>query len=456
LSSRLLYLLRWLLELHQPLAFGTDIEVKAEVERNYRWNFSVNLLDVTSFWFGFSFISATTVVPLYISKLSSSPLPIGIAAVIAQSAWFLPQLLTANFVERLPRKLPVIVRIGFILERFPVWLLVVSAMVAVTAPMLALVIFLGGYAWRQLGAGLTATSWQDLIARTFPTERRGRFLGLSLFVGTGAGTIAAFISGYLLEAFPFSTNFVFNYLFAAVFMTLSWFFISRTREPRATGRGPRRSNRQFMSELPGIMHQDTNFRRFLVARMLLAFGAFGTGFLTVAAVDRWDIADSVVGGFTAAQLIGQAVATPGLGLLADRFGHKITLELGALAAVFTFIIAWLAPDPTWYFVVFALLGMTNGAIIVSGILIVLEFGRAEKRPTYVGLANTGVGLASLVAPLIGAVLAGLSYSLLFGMSALITLIALVALHFRVKEPRNRIVEIAAASASGENPDGEMA
>jgi hypothetical protein len=42
------------------------------------------------------------------------------------------------------------------------------------------------------------------------------------------------------------------------------------------------------------------------------------------------------------------------------------------------------------------------------------------------------------------------------MSALITLIALVALHFRVKEPRNRIVEIAAASASGENPDGEMA
>lgn len=453
MASRLLYLLRWLLELHRPLEFGTEPDIRAEVERNYRWNFSVNLLDVTSFWFGFSFISATTVIPLYISKLSSSPLPIGIAAVIAQSAWFLPQLLTANYVERLPRKLPVIVRIGFFLERFPVWLLVVSAMVAVAAPGLALVIFLGGYAWRQLGAGLTATSWQDLIARTFPTERRGRFLGISLFVGTAAGTIAALISGYLLEAFPFSTNFVFNFLFAAVFMTLSWFFISRTREPRMTGRSPRRSNRQFMSELPGIMRQDTNFRRFLVARMVLAFGALGTGFLTVAAVDRWAIPDSMVGGFTAAQLIGQAIATPGLGLLADRYGHKLTLELGAVAAVLTFLLAWLAPAPSWYFAVFALLGMTNGAVIVSGILIVLEFGRAEKRPTYVGLANSGVGLASLIAPLLGAFLAGLSYDLLFAMSALITSIALAALHFRVAEPRHSRPDAAVVGVAGEPSDG---
>lgn len=448
MASRLLYWLRWLLELNRPLEFGTDAEVIAEVERNYRWNFNVNLLDVTSFWFGFSFISATTVVPLYISKLSSSPLPIGIVAVIAQSAWFLPQLLTANFVERLPRKLPLIVRVGFVLERLPVWMLVISAMVAVASPTLALIIFLGGYAWRQLGAGLTATSWQDLIARTFPTERRGRFLGISLFTGTLAGTIAAFISGYLLDAFPFSTNFAINFLFAAVFMTVSWFFISRTREPRTTGRNPRRSNRQFMSELPGIMHQDTNFRRFLVARMILAFGALGTGFLTVAAVDRWNIPDSVVGTYTAAQLLGQAAATPILGLLADRFGHKVTLELGALAAVLTFAIAWLATNPSMYYLVFALLGMTNGAIIVSGILIVLEFGRAEKRPTYVGLANTGVGLASLVAPLVGAFLAGVSYSLLFAMSAFITLIALFALHFRVAEPRHSPQPVVVLSESG--------
>jgi hypothetical protein len=44
LSARLLYLLRWFLELNRPSAYGSD----AEVERNYRWNFTANLLDVTS------------------------------------------------------------------------------------------------------------------------------------------------------------------------------------------------------------------------------------------------------------------------------------------------------------------------------------------------------------------------------------------------------------------------
>lgn len=435
MSARLLYWLRWLLELHRPHEFGSDADVRAEVERNYRWNYSVNLLDVTSFWFGFSFISATTVIPLYISKLSDSPLPIGIAAVIAQAGWFLPQLLTANYVERLPRKLPLIVRLGFILERLPVWVLVLSALIAVAYPTLALIVFLIGYAWRQIGAGLVATSWQDLIARTFPTDRRGRFLGISLFAGTVAGTFAALLSSFLLESFPFSTNFVYNFLFAAVFMTISWSFISLTREPRATGRNPRRSNRQFASELPVIVRRDDNFRRFLVARILLAFGALGTGFLTVAAIDRWAIPDSTVGVYTAMQLIGQALVTPLLGFLADRHGHKISLELGAVAALATFLVAWQAPSPEWYYLVFALLGVTNGAIIVSGILIVMEFGRPEKRPTYVGLANTGVGVASLIAPLVGAFLAGIGYNLLFATSAFFTLLALIALHFRVKDPR---------------------
>ena len=96
--------LRWLLQIDQPAVSRTDAEISAEVEQNYRWNFTVNLLDGASFWFGVSFISSTTIVPLFISKLTDSTLAIGLVAVIAQGSWFLPQLFTANLVERLARK----------------------------------------------------------------------------------------------------------------------------------------------------------------------------------------------------------------------------------------------------------------------------------------------------------------------------------------------------------------
>lgn len=52
--------LAWLLELNRPVPQHTEDELVAEVERNYNWNFAVNLLDGTWFMFGASFISATT------------------------------------------------------------------------------------------------------------------------------------------------------------------------------------------------------------------------------------------------------------------------------------------------------------------------------------------------------------------------------------------------------------
>ena len=427
--------LRRILQVDQPVPPRSEDEIAAEVERNYPWNFSVNLIDVASFFFGASFISSTTIVPLFISKLTTSPMPIGLASVIAQGGWYLPQLFTANVVERLARKKPVVVNLGLLLERLPVWMLVGTALIAGRSPSLALVLFLISYAWHHLGAGLVATAWQDLIARCFPVDRRGRFMGISLFVGTGTGVLGAALSTHILSDSHFPVNFAYVFAIAAIAITVSWLFIALTREPVQPITTPRKSSRQFWTGLLGILRQDHNFRRFLVARLTLAMGNMGVGFVTVAAVQRWDVPDSTVGVYTAALLLGQTVGNLIFGFLADRFGHKLSLELSALAAFLAFAIAWLAPGPNWYYLVFALMGVTLGAIIVSGILVAIEFCEPERRPTYAGMANTGVGLVSVAAPLLGAWLASFNYDWLFALSAGINLVALALMRWWVQEPR---------------------
>ena len=97
--------------------------------------------------------------------------------------------------------------------------------------------------------------------------------------------------------------------------------------------------------------------------------------------------------------------------------------------------AWLAPASEWYFVVFVLLGISTGVVIVSGMLVVMEFSTPEKRPTYAGLTNTSVGVVSMIGPLFGALLAIYSYSLLFAASAMLSLLSVIALHWWVTEPR---------------------
>ena len=119
---------RWLLQLDRPGArTRSEDEIVAEVERNYTWNFTVNLLDGVWFMIGASFITSSTILPLFLSKLTTNPLWFGLLAVIAQAGWFLPQLFTANLMERLARKKPVVVNAGFFLERVPIWVIFAAA-----------------------------------------------------------------------------------------------------------------------------------------------------------------------------------------------------------------------------------------------------------------------------------------------------------------------------------------
>jgi MFS family permease len=261
------------------------------------------------------------------------------------------------------------------------------------------------------------------------------FWGLTSSLGAAAGVAGAMLSAWLLAYYPFPANFVILFALAAVVLLFGWSFNLLIREPARTVRTLRRSQRDYFRRLPGLVQEDRPFRRFLVARLLLSLGSMGLGFVTVAAVRRWAVSDGTVGLFTAAMLVGQMVANLVFGLIGDRRGHKTSLEWAAAANAIAFAAAWLAPSAAWFFVVFFLLGVGQGILIVSGILVVLEFCEPARRPTYAGIANTSLGVVGMLGPLLGAWLAGAGFGLLFALSTILSLAALVTMRWWVPEPR---------------------
>lgn len=444
-------IIRLILELDKPIHPITDDELEQEVRRNYRWNFTVNLIDGAAFWFGLSFISATTILPLFVSKLTTAPFWFALLAVLAQASWYLPQLLTAGVTERLPRKKPVVINVGFFTERLPIWLLPVAAWLAPSQPTPALLLFFLAYAWHGFGAGMIAPAWSDMIARIFPIDRRGWFFGFSSFIGTGLGAIGAVASGWILETFPYPQNFIYTFLVAAVAITVSWVSLALAREPvQPIPEEIRQRSQQSWRKIATILRNDRNFRNFLASRLLSNLGRMGAGFLTVAALQQWQVSDASVGLYTAALLIGQTLGNLLAGMIADRRGHKFTLELAQWASMLTFGMAWLAPHPDWYYAVFFLMGIVNGIVIVSGVLIVMEFSQPEHRPTYIGLGNTVTGTGGAVAPIIGGLIATFSYEWLFLGSALLSAATLLVLYFGMKEPRLHVQADPLAEMAGAN------
>jgi MFS family permease len=414
-------------------------DAQQEMARNYRFNFVVNSLDGASYWFGYSFIAPTIILPLYVSHFTTNPLIIGLIPFISTAGFLLPQLFTANFVERAPRKKWFPVNLGFFLERIPVLLLAPAAyFLSISQPLLAMLTFFLLYAWFCFGGGTIIVGWQDLVAKIFPVEKRGRFLGITNFIGNGSGVVGALGVAFVLQKFAFPLGFVFAFAAAAFLIFMSWVFLSLTREPAVYSPKPCVSQIEYLRSVPAILRKDPNFLKYLLAQIFFSLSGMATGFLIVYSAKTWNLPDSQSGAFVIAMQVGQAISNLIFGFLADRKGHKLSLEICLLLNVVTLALAVIAPAPGWFYPIFFLRGAVVAGAFVSGLAIVFEFTGAENRPTYIGVANTIPGVAGTLAPLIGGWLAGaVNYPFMFIVSGLIGVISLATLHFAVREPRKK-------------------
>lgn len=413
---------------------------EAEINRDYKHNFIVNFFDGTVFWFGASFFATRTIFPVFIANLTDSDLAIVLLSVIIATGWLLPQLFTANWTERLPLKKYAPVNVGFWTERLPILLLVPAAWLATISIELALVASMICIAWHVIGAGVIAVGWQDMIAKIFPVDRRGRFFGITNFGGTATGILGASTVAWLLTRFEFPYSYVWAFLIGAVFIMTSWVFIALTKEPRVEPKTEPVSTRDYWKKLPSIVRNDADFRRYLISQIFTGAGNMSIGFLAVYAVQRWDLPDSQAGAFTIAMLVGQALSNLFFGWLADLKGHKLNLEICVLTTALAAGIAALAPTDIWFLLVFFLIGISTAGFMLSGIMIIFEFCEPEIRPTYIGINNTFNGIVAIIMPLLGGWLASAyGYQLMFMVTCIVSLIGLGLLRWWVREPRHKTI-----------------
>ncbi len=411
--------------------------VQEQIRKDFRWNFIVNMLDGTSFWFGISFMSAAVILPLYVSHFTDNPLFIGLIPFFGTAGYLVPQLFAANVVERAPIKKFFPVTLGFFLARLPIFLLAPAAFfLAANQPTFALMAFFLLYAWHTVGTGWQIVGYQDMIAKIIPVDKRGRFFGITNFLGNGMGILGALAVPFVLGKYPFPQGFVISFAIAGVLIFLSWFFLSLTREPAIHNNKPAVSELDYLRSLPQVLGKDRNLRMYLLAQVLFSLNGMASGFLVVYAVKTWNMPDAQASGFTIAMQVGLALANLLFGFLADRKGHKLNLELCVLISILSLGIAIVAPNPLWFFPIFFLRGAIGAGTYISGVSIVYEFTDAENRATYIGLANTIPGIMAAIAPLIGGWLAGaVSYQAMFILAAILGVISWAVFHFAVREPR---------------------
>jgi MFS family permease len=402
---------------------------------NLKHNIVANMGDGSIFGFAVGFASYSTVIPLFVATLTNSATLIGLIPAIHNMGWQLPQLLTAKRIKRMEHIKPYVVQMT-IQERLPILgLAFVGLLLPSIGKTVALILTFLLLIWQGLGSGLTANAWQIMISKVIPVEMRGTFYGSQAAGSNLLASIGAVLAGIILSKLKAPFDFSTCFFIACALYVISWFFLNATREPLRPSIVNENALSPLWKDVQRILRIDPQFRNFLISRIISQFGMMAFAFYTVYAVKILKMDTITIGIMTSILMMTQVIANPVLGRIADKWSRKWMLVLGGIAAAISAILALVIKDSALFALVFILNGVANTCFWTMGLAISLEFGSEADKPTYVGMSNSLISPSTILAPLIGGLLAdAFGYPVTFIFSAIFGIIAVVTLSILVKDP----------------------
>lgn len=414
--------------------------VHPEVIKNFKRNSFANLLDTAFWYFGGSFTAAYTIMPVFLSTLTDSPILIGLIPALQAIGWFLPQLFLAKYLEGINQRLPLVRKLG-IFERLPFLLLAIGAfLIPGLDQKVALFLILIIYTIKVFSSGLVALPWQELMATVIPVSHRGRYWGISLIVGKLIGLVGAFITGLILARITYPNNYAIMFLIGFIAVSISFLFLSLNVEP-VIERQSSQVDPGIWSRIKKTLGKDKNFGIYLINRGFTFMSSMGMVFITVYGIQKFNLPISQSATFTAVMLISEIFGAGIWGNLGDKDGYKRVIEICNFFSIVG-LFSLLFVNTLWgLFIVFGILSFAHSGEYLSDQNFAMEFGSEKDRPTYIGMSKTLTGPFFLVAPIVGGSIIQLwGYKSMFLVALIVSVVAFLIIKFIVKDPR-KIKEI---------------
>ena len=411
-----------------------------KIEKNYKRNYTFNIMDGAFYSFGLGFVSITTIIPLFVSKLTDSKLLISSIMAIFMLGSTLPQLFSAMWIEHKKRNKKTLL-IFAVFQRLP-WLLLAVFTFILTPNHLdiLLIVFFVCWLFYSIACGLVVPPWFDMVTKLIPLKRRGRFFGYRTALASVLEVIGALIAGFLIKILAFPTSF--NVLFILTFsvMLISYLSLLFIVEPKYPLSNSKKSLKLFFSRIPKIISSDKNYRNYIVSIFFLRFIGMSNGLFTISAIERLQLssqeADKLIAIFTFVLIGSQTLTNILWGHFSDKYGYKLVILMSGIFNGLGVFMAVIADQPLYFYLVFMFTGIAFGGEKVSLMTIIPEFCSPEEKPIYVSLTNTVSGITIGVVSLLGGFLADVyGFTIVFAISCIMIFIGSIYLYLKVKEPR---------------------
>ena len=218
---------------------------------------------------GSAAVDSSTIMAALVHQLTGSAVAVGAVTAILRIGWLSPQLIVGHLAQRRRSRMPFYVVGAFgratclaLLAGY----LVFAYRLSPTIVAIGFFVFWTAFAFIS---GIVAVPYNDIVARSVPSERRSRLLAARFF---GGGVLALLIAGLanrLVAVVPFPGSYAGIVAMAAALMYISSILFVSAGEPREPSRAAPSTSTpfaQYLREGKAIFQSDWRFRRFVFAQ----------------------------------------------------------------------------------------------------------------------------------------------------------------------------------------------
>jgi len=359
---------------------------------------------------GDAFFQPNLILNTFLERLGAANVVIGLIPAVRTGGWLVPQLFMASYLSGRARvndvyrkmtwfrggALLVIAGLGFLGGTLPAPTLVALVLVALLV--------------NSVCSGIAGLPWTTVLGKVIPERRRSELLGTrQLFGGLGAFA-AGIVARQILDpatGLEFPSSYAVLFLAGALLSAFAWYLWGLVEEPADPNPGDRRSLVQEVRQGVHLIGKDSNLRRYIGSRSLFFLGTIADPFYAIFAIQALGASPAAIGMY----LIAFQLFAPASNLLWSWLGRnhgtkaiaRYSALAGAGAPTLAMVLMAMPPGPatiTAFALVFVLQGAALNGQSTAGHNLLLEIAPRNLRPTYVGLANSVLGVASF-APLLG-------------------------------------------------------
>lgn len=396
--------------------------------RHFKRNFLLGVTNGVLFHFAWAFTGTSTVLPLFISRLTSSEILIGLASTLEALGWFLPQIAIAAMTLHRREQLPVYVKTAFLRGGSFFLFAVLIFILGKENPSYLLMTFFFLFSLYSLGGGMAGVSFTDIVGKTIPEEKRGSFFGARKLVGGGLAALGGLLIQRILKLYDFPHNFGVLFLIASALIILALVSTCLVKETPTAMRPEKKSARENLLLGFRIAKENRNFRKFLYTRMAIGCYVMGLPFYIIYGREFLSLPASMAGLLLTIQMVGYLSSNLLWGYLSNRRNNRLVLVLSALFSGIcpVLVLSDMALGiPFWaYASIFFFLGATIAGLDLGYMNYLLQIAPEQRRPIYVGFLNTVVGPTLFLSAVGGLIVQIFSFGVLYVLLLLISFFSL--------------------------------